>query len=160
MEYISAKELAKLAGVTEQAVSRARQQGRIEGIKKERYWFYLPEMAEYLNMAASEKDGEAGNLRDRLLLAKCRREEALAGIAELDLGERSGLLVNQEEVIHEWQDLLSKFRARILVIPNKLALELSGVSDPRAIEARLKSELYQALDELANPDNLEALPVS
>jgi len=143
---LSAQQLADLAGVTTAAITQARQQGRIEGIQQGRNWFYHPSQADYLGHVQSS---ESSSLRDQLLLAKIRRESALASLAEIQLKREENAVVDQEEVIREWCDLLSKFRAKMMVIPSKMAMELSIVDDPRVIEHRLKTEIWQALRELA-----------
>lgn len=147
---LSAQQLADLAGVTAAAITQARQAGRIEGIQQGRNWFYSPQMATRLNQSRS---GNMDSLSERLLRAKVARENALAGIAELELGERDGTLVNQEKVILQWQHKLSNFRTKILAMPTKLALELSGIKDQHRIEMRLIEEFEQALAELTAADD-------
>ena len=142
---LSAQQLADLAGVSASAITQARQQGRIEGVQRGRNWFYSPIQAKNLNQSRSPNmDG----LGERLLRAKVARENALADIAELELGVKKGLLVNQEGVILEWQDRLTKFRSKVLLMPNKLALEIAESHHPQDIEDLLTKEFEAALAEL------------
>jgi phage terminase Nu1 subunit (DNA packaging protein) len=99
-------------------------------------------------------DGEFNNQRERLAAAQAEKVEAENRI-------RRGELVDAHETIAEWQNVLSAMRARLLSMPSKLGPQLVSRDDPAKIAAMIKTEVYQALDELseyrtAEPSDSEA----
>jgi phage terminase Nu1 subunit (DNA packaging protein) len=87
-------------------------------------------------------DGEFNNQRERLAAAQAEKVEAENRI-------RRGELVDAHEVIAEWQNVLSAMRAKLLSMPSKLGPQLVSRDDPAKIAHMIKTEVYQALDELS-----------
>lgn len=101
------------------------------------------------NLEAVE-DEEIGLIKVRKLKAETDKEEALARIKNLEADEKAGKLVDAEEVLVAWQNLIASCKAKLLAMPTKLALELSGLDSPEAIKVRLTSVIDEALKELVN----------
>jgi phage terminase Nu1 subunit (DNA packaging protein) len=78
----------------------------------------------------------------RLTLAK-------AELAELELLEARGILVEAGAVQEVWGAMISAAKARALLIPTSLAARIARESDPVTCEELLKQEIDQMLFELS-----------
>ncbi len=94
--------------------------------------------------------GSAGGEREGSLYwdAKTRREVAEAAKAELQLAEMSGNLVKRASVERAAFESGRLLRDMILSVPSGLASELAAMTEPQAIEARMRDELRKVLDNL------------
>ncbi len=119
-------------------------QYRIEniGLKLEKSRLMLQEANERAN-------ANTEGLRARKLLAETNKEEAIAKIKNLEFEQKEGSLVSAEEVLNAWANLIQACKAKLNALPSKLALELSGIDDPEAIQERLQEEIDTALTELS-----------
>ena len=97
------------------------------------------------------------NPQQRLTLAQCRKIEAEASLKELELEKAKGELIDFREAQGDLETAFLSARAKLLGIPTRLSLQLSGLSDPKAIAALLTSTIDEALESLstdfANTDN-------
>ena len=89
------------------------------------------------------------HLKIRKLFAETEKEEAIAKIKNLEAEQKAGILVLAEEVLNEWANFIQSCKAKLIAVPSKLALELSGMDDPEAIQERLQEEIDTALTELS-----------
>lgn len=94
--------------------------------------------------------GSAGGEREGSLYwdAKTRREIAEAATAELKLAEMSGNLVKRASVERAAFEAGRLLRDMILSVPSGLATELAAMTEPQAIEARMREDLRKVLDNL------------
>lgn len=94
--------------------------------------------------------GASGGEREGSLYwdAKTRREVAEASKAELQLAEMAGGLVRRDGVERAAYEAGRLLRDMILSVPSALATELAAMTDPQAIEARMRDELRKVLDNL------------
>ncbi len=81
--------------------------------------------------------------------AKTRRETAEATKAELQLAEMENSLVKRAAVERAAYEAGRLLRDMVLSVPSRLAPEMAGMTEPQAIEARMRAELRKVLDELA-----------
>lgn len=86
-----------------------------------------------------------------LTAARTRLVTAQAELAEAQLAEERGELHRASAVVKVWTDNVSNARTRLLAIPSKVGPELVG-QDLTAIQAKLKTAIYEALKELAEYD--------
>jgi hypothetical protein len=96
-----------------------------------------------------KEEQETENPNQRLLLAKCRTEEAVAGLKELELQKLRGEVINFSEALEQFQTALLTTRARFLALPSRMALQLAGISEPKTIAAILTQAIDECLQELA-----------
>jgi hypothetical protein len=82
--------------------------------------------------------------------ASRKKEIALALLRQLEFDRECGSVVSIAAVAATVTAEYVLVRDRVLQIPGKLADELVGL-DRRAIETRLRAEMYEALAELHNP---------
>lgn len=84
------------------------------------------------------------------LEAEIETQKAIAEIKKLELAKLNESMVDAEEVLLAWQNLIASCKAKFLALPAKLALELSGLDNPEEIQSRLTSVIYEALTELSS----------
>ncbi len=84
--------------------------------------------------------------------ARTRKENALAGLRELELRKRQGELLEYSQVKAEWSKLLTTFKNKMLYIPGKVARSLAGAKDDRERMVILDKEIKEALSILSNYD--------
>lgn len=80
-----------------------------------------------------------------------RLTKAKADLAELDLAEQRGEVHRAAAVMRVWADNVMNAKTRMLAIPTKIAPELAG-KDAKEIQSKLKTEISEALNELAEYD--------
>lgn len=85
--------------------------------------------------------------------ATAYEKEFKGKLAELQYLEKSGKLVDAEQVSHTWVEIVTRSRTKLLGIPSKLKTRLPHLTpaDLRAVDL----EIRQALEELATPDEAQ-----
>lgn len=83
---------------------------------------------------------------------KKRLTKLQADKAERELRKLEGDLVPADQIQKTWTNLVMNFRAQILSLPTKLAVELGSCETAAEREALIKKGLYRALDELSKYD--------
>ena len=168
---VSKAEYARLRGTTRQAVHAAMKTGRIaaacgdDGLVDvalaEKLWAdntdprYQPlkTKKEREKQAAMAEDAERRGivLGTGIALAESKQIEAeyKAKLAKLDYEERSGKLIDAEAVRKEAFRVARITRDAMLAIPDRLAAELAGITDPFACHAKMMAEIRGAIAEVA-----------
>ena len=82
-------------------------------------------------------------------MSRAVRETYNAKLTRLDYEERTGKLLNAEDVAKEAFALARRVRDRLLNIPSRMASVLASETDSKAIELLLSQELRIALEELS-----------
>ena len=95
---------------------------------------------------------ESGFKLSELEIEKTRFEKARADKTELEVEVIRAKLLPAEVVEQVWCDILARFRARMLVIPTRLATALKNQSDTLTIESEIREKVYEALNELSEYD--------
>lgn len=85
--------------------------------------------------------------RERARLTKLQADKA-----ELELDIKLGGCVQVDIVKAELEKAFINMRAKLLSLPTKITSELAGASTPSEIQKIIKSNIYEALDELVVPD--------
>lgn len=88
--------------------------------------------------------------KDPLYQEKVRETKARADKLEIENQVTAGELTLVDQVQKTWSNYIMNSRSRLLAIPSKLALELSGMNDPNQIQDRIEKEVHEALKELSN----------
>lgn len=81
--------------------------------------------------------------------ARAAREVYLAQIAELDLRERQGLLVDAAEVTVAAFNAGRKVRDQLAAIPERVSTVLASMDDPHEVQRLLEDEIDQVCEELS-----------
>lgn len=78
--------------------------------------------------------------------ARQRKLQAEAGLAELELAKKEGLVVEIEEIERHLCHDFAKFRAAALKLPERCVIRLVGETDETKIKAIIKEEMIAALN--------------
>jgi hypothetical protein len=103
---------------------------------------------------AERGDGKAP--RGTISLAEARRQKVVADteLARFELRKLKREFVPVAQVEEIWCRLVGNFKARLLVLPSKLAPGLLGIAEPDVIRTMLTDAVYEALTELSSEGNL------
>jgi len=89
-----------------------------------------------------------GDVKEELERAKLRKLLLEGDLIEIEKEGKLGDLIRADEAIAELNDVFAKVKAKLLTIPNRMALEIAGLDDPKEIQDRLEEVCREALDEL------------
>lgn len=172
MATLGVREYAKRRGVTHAAVRKAIEKGHLSrSVTKDQVtgWPRIdPEIADVEWQRSTDQaqqrpaeqrelfgDARTKSVRDTeegvsFSRARAVREGLNARIAELDLRERMGSLVEVAQVKAEAFDVGRKIREGLLGLPARLGPVVAGMNDPRACESLLQREIDEVLRELTD----------
>ena len=141
---ISLSTFSECLGVTKEHVTRLANKGVIpKSINGE--YDLVPSVRGYIESLRSRTEPASISLTQEKALLAMRQRERL----ELELAQTRGELISVKLVKKEWEKLISASRARLLVIPTKLApLVFAAKSIPEVKEV-IQDAIYEALTELA-----------
>lgn len=80
---------------------------------------------------------------------QARLAKARADLAELELSQKRGELMEKATVTAIWMEILARVKARVLGIPAQCAIAVSAESDPKRAHGIIEAECRAALSELA-----------
>lgn len=83
-------------------------------------------------------------------VARTRKMNADAEIAEMELAQLRLKLCNTEDVVKAWADVLNACRAKFLSLPTKLAPVVATEDDAGVVKQLLEDQIHEALSELSN----------
>lgn len=149
-QFLSAAEVAKWVGVHYRTIENWAAQDYLE--RKDGKYGLLSAFQYKIGVLEKELAGIKDNPKNELALQKLaadvETQKAIARIKNLEADEKAGKLVDADEVLVAWQNLIAGCKAKLLALPVKLALELSGLDNPEEIQGRLTSVIDEALKEL------------
>ena len=96
----------------------------------------------------SDEPGEESGRKLSYAEARAERERFLAQLARLEYEEKSGALVEAEEVKREAFRLARVVRDGLLNLPDRVAAELAAETNQFVVHRRLTEELRKALEGL------------
>ena len=141
LNELSLSQIENLTGLVYRALKR--RLGDLEPVRKDgKTLFYNPRDA-FRRILASNS-AELNPMQERGRLWKTQ-----ADLAELDLRERIGELVEAQEAREAVLQYSTLCRNKLMGIPVRAAQSLSGETDIHKIEALLRGAINEALDELA-----------
>lgn len=94
------------------------------------------------------EEGDPGHY-ERYNAARAKREEHNARIAEFEERKLAGDLLEKAEVSAGWQRMAGTIRARLLVLPAKIAPLVIGLESIAEVEAVIADAIHEALRELS-----------
>jgi hypothetical protein len=165
-------QFAELIGVSRQAVLKAILAGKLPKSAKNKkgVWEIDPELGrvewgqntKVAWQKADLSDGDDDDLSDipDFNESRAKREFHMAALAELDHSERSGTLINAEEVRRSAFKLARQTRDGMLNIADRVAADLAAETDAFKVHARLTKEIREALSALALVADESDLPES
>lgn len=99
---------------------------------------------------APESEGDAADGTPDYQKARARREEANANLAEIELAERAGQLMETSAVVAVLADAGATCRSMLETLPAVLAPQLATLSDDHACRQLLEEHVGAALNELCD----------
>lgn len=139
------QELAAILGVTDRRVQQLQKEGVISQVGRNEY--NLSETIQRYIRSFQVGSSNKKYQDERTKLTQANRE-----IAEIELQLLKGDVHRSDDVRDILHEMLSNFRSRLLVIPARVAVEISAVSDVGEIQQILKREVSDALTELSEYD--------
>lgn len=154
MKVVTGKVVADTLGLTERRIRQLRQDGVIKETSYGSGLYRLPEAVQayiaFITKGETSDGSAALDLsREKALLMKAKRESE-----EYDLMLKRGDLHQTEEIRQIISGMLANFRSRLLSIPSKASPELAVKSDKAEIHEILKRLVDEALNELADFDEM------
>lgn len=161
MAPVGLREYARLRGVSAEGVRKAIESGRLvksvtydkKGWPKinarlaDKEWEENTHQGNSPYERAKQKE-EQSKASSTFAHSKAIKEGYLARLAKLDYEERSGKLVDAEEVKKEAFKLARTTRDALLNIPDRVSAEFAGLTTPHEIHVRLSEEIRKALEAL------------
>ncbi len=143
---IKTAELAKMVGITVQALGQHEQR---KIIKKSRRGFY-PHPQAIQSLFGHYREQAAGRAGSSLTQARTDLANAQKDAVELKNAITRGEYLLATEVEAEWSDVLSSIRARMLALASDIAQLLPHLSkhDILAIDSAIRDALHEAADAL------------
>ncbi len=149
--FLSAVQVAEFVGVSYRTIENWSAQGFLSKDDQGKYGL-LSALIHRISLLEKEleelRDNSWAALKRQKLTAEVEKEKALARLKNLEADHKEGKLVDAEQVKLVWDNHNANCKAKLLSIPAKLALELSGVEKPEIIQNRLTEVIDEALIEL------------
>lgn len=145
---VSTQKISEILGLSDRRIRQLANEGMLVRIGHGK--FDLPaSIQRYVEVLKEQNqtDDEVNYQKERALLTKANRQKA-----ELELKIMRGEVHRSEDVESVMNDMLSSFRAQMLVIPGKLAPQLISITDVEEIKSIIKRHIYEALQELSDYD--------
>lgn len=163
-EFISVNEFAKRKGVRVKAVQDGVANGRVKVTKQKtgkpkinwdtesRAWEENRDESKAYNSGNLKSTGDSAPAPSENSFAKAKavRETLTAKILQLDYEEKTGKLVNADEVKVVWFNLARTIRDTLLNIPERISAELAAESDEFKVHKALQNEIYKVLEVLSH----------
>lgn len=153
---MSLRQYANHRGVALRAVQKAIETGRIQTVKGGKIDQAAADIAWDRNSdpAKQRKEGaDIGATSQAFQKARAAREAYNAKIAQLNYEKMAGRLVDMEMVRLRSFENARAVRDALLNIPNRIASNLAGETDPIKIGNLLTTEINHALEELSGLKN-------
>jgi len=153
----SADVLAKLLDITERRVRQLSAEGIIPKVARGRYEMvgavrgYIRYLRE-LSLKGEVGPADYGTGRARLVKAK-------ADLAEMEASQMRGELLPAPDVKRAWTDIVALMRARLLVLPDKIAPVVHETTSINQAKDVIKKAVYEVLTEIAETE-IEITPRS
>lgn len=151
IEYVTKAEFARRMNLSKPTITNLIKRGRLSQTKSGRINFAKGKKEIETNRAANPDAAaiKQGTIDPAIIKTRRRQEEIKLELAEMELRERRGELIERAEVLRMAKAVISISRSRFLNIPQKMAPKLVGLTSIRKIKSILEKEIYAALKELS-----------
>ncbi len=107
------------------------------------------ELNERLEKISTPCDKEViKELKNQKIEAQTRLQTVVASLKEIKLSELQGELVSSKNLEERWSYSLVGFKAKLESIPNKVALQLSDITNQKDVQIILAKLISESLEEL------------
>lgn len=154
---INQKELAQCLGISTRQVRNLKSEGMFQTVENGRGYRLEKCVQDYINFKVNAEMGRRTSITKEEVQAE--HEEVKKQISMLKLRKLRRELHEAANIEMFLSDMLVHFRNRLLSLPPKLAMELSGESDLNQMIMTIQKELYNTLEELSeyNPDEIDGI---
>ena len=140
--------ISKLLDLTPQRVNQLVNQGIIPRAERGRYEL-VPVVRAYIHFLRDRKiQGDVHG--DDYSTYRTRLTKARAEMAEKENAQLDSKLIPADDAKDAWTAMVANARARLLSIPNKIAPLVCAAETINEAREIIKTEIYEALNELAN----------
>lgn len=150
--------LARLFNLTERRVQQLARDGVIPKPEKGRYDLIACVQA-YIKYLQDRATGRGDIEPQDTYAERARLLKAQADKTELEVKAMTGEVLPAEQVELLWSGLVASFRARLLALPVRCAQLVMSLKAYAEIEACLRAQVYEALNELSRYDPEHAEPL-
>lgn len=143
---VTTQELSEILNLSKRRIQQLAKEGAL--VRAERGKYDLPgSIQAYIEYSNEVPDEELSKVEEETLWTRARRQKA-----ELELKIMRGEVHRSEDVESVMNNMLSSFRAQMLVIPGKVAPLVLGQKDLEIVKSTIKKYVYEALQELSDYD--------
>lgn len=152
---VNQKELAQCLGITSRRVRALKEEGLFQTQQNGRGYLLESCVREYLDYKINAELGRSASISKEKVQAE--HEEVKKQISLMRLRKLRQELHEAADVEYYLSDMLVRFKNRLLALPSKMAMEISGEKDLNRIIQIIQKDLLDALEELSeyNPDEIE-----
>ncbi len=147
---VNQKELAQCLGVSSRRIRQLREEGLFQVSKAERGYNLELCVKEYIEYKVNAETGRRASISKEQVQAE--HEEVKMKISLLKLRKLRRELHEAADVEMYLTAMLLRFRNRLLAVPPKLAMQVSGESDMNVIIQVIRKEMLEVLNELSSYD--------
>jgi len=154
---VNQKELSQCLGISTRQIRNLKSEGLFQTEKNSRGYNLEKCVREYINFKINAEMGRRTNITKEEVQAE--HEEVKKQISVLKLRKLRRELHEASDVEAFLTDMLIRFRNRLLSLPPKLAMQLSGINDLNDMIKAIKTELENTLEELSqyDPDEIDGV---
>lgn len=152
---VNQKELAQCLGISSRRVRQLREEGLFRLSKVDSGYNLEKSIQEYIEYKINAETGRRASISKEQVQAE--HEEVKMKISMLKLRKLRRELHEAADVEAFLTAMLLRFRNRLLAVPSKLAMQISGENDTNTIIQIIRKEMMAVLEELSSydPDEID-----
>ncbi len=157
---VNQKELAQCLGISTRQIRNLRQEGMFQTVKGDRGYVLETCVQEYINFKINAEMGRSASLSIERI--KADHEEVKKNISIMKLRRLRRELHEAADVEAFLSDMLLRFKNRLLSLPAKMAMQVSGEKDLNRVIQILSDDIREALEELSeyDPDEIDGAEIT
>lgn len=154
---VNQKELSQCLGISTRQIRNLKSEGLFQTEKNSRGYNLEKCIQEYINFKINAEMGRRTSITKEEVQAE--HEEIKKQISALKLRKLRRELHEASNVEAFLTDMLVRFRNRLMSLPPKMAMELSGEDDMNDMIRIIRTELANTLEELSqyDPDEIDGV---
>ena len=152
---VNQKDLAQCLGISSRRVRQLREDGLFKLSQEGRGYNLEKSIQEYIEYKVNAETGRRASISKEEVQAE--HEEVKKQISLLKLRKLRRELHEAADVEAYLSNMLIRFKNRLMAVPTKLAMQVSGEEDLNVIIQTIKRELTAVLEELSeyDPDEID-----
>ena len=152
---VNQKQLAQCLGISTRQVRNLRQEGMFQTVNGDRGYILETCIQEYINFKINAEMGRSAAIS--IEKVKAEHEEVKKNISVMKLRRLRRELHEAADVEAFLSDMLIRFKNRLLSLPVKMAMQVSGEKDLNRIIKVLNDGMLEAFKELSeyDPDEID-----